>query len=64
MEYLEHGDLEKHLNQPPPENEARGITSQILEGLSLMHENGFVHRNLKPRVSNPILSLLTHTGHH
>ncbi|EGX96408.1 protein kinase, putative [Cordyceps militaris CM01] len=48
MEYLEHGDLQKHLKQPLQEREARLITSQVLEGLRFMHENGFTHRDLKP----------------
>ncbi|KAI1443087.1 kinase-like domain-containing protein [Annulohypoxylon stygium] len=48
MEYLEKGDLHKHLTKPLPESEARTITSQVLEGLKFMHDNGFVHRDLKP----------------
>ncbi|KAI0890143.1 kinase-like domain-containing protein [Annulohypoxylon maeteangense] len=48
MEYLEKGDLHKYLTKPLPELEARAITSQVLEGLKFMHENGFVHRDLKP----------------
>ena len=53
MEYLELGDLKCYMDsQPPlPEYEAREITSQILDGLSLMHENNFAHRDLKPNVS-------------
>ncbi|KAI1208018.1 uncharacterized protein F4807DRAFT_162160 [Annulohypoxylon truncatum] len=48
MEYLEKGDLHKYLTRPLPESETRAITSQVLEGLKFMHENGFVHRDLKP----------------
>ncbi|VUC24930.1 unnamed protein product [Clonostachys rosea] len=48
MEYLEHGDLQSHLNRPFPEDEVRDIVFQLLEGLSFMHENGFAHRDLKP----------------
>ncbi|KAM3510134.1 hypothetical protein MY10362_000173 [Beauveria mimosiformis] len=48
MEYLPHGDLQKHLARPLSEQEAKLITSQIIEGLGLMHANGFTHRDLKP----------------
>jgi serine/threonine protein kinase len=56
MEYLQHGDLHDYLTgaSPLPEVDAQQITSQILEGLSFMHDNGFAHRDLKPRVS-PLL---------
>ncbi|KAJ5928178.1 hypothetical protein N7466_007134 [Penicillium verhagenii] len=48
MEYMEHGDLDRHLDRPLPENEAREITMQIAEGLTSLHWNGFAHRDLKP----------------
>ncbi|KAJ5358988.1 Tetratricopeptide-like helical [Penicillium cataractarum] len=50
MEYFENGDLFAYLYQKPPlpEAEAKDITYQILDGLSMMHENGFAHRDLKP----------------
>jgi calcium/calmodulin-dependent protein kinase I len=51
MEYLELGDLQRYLAVPLPESDARQITSQVLEGLGFMHENGFVHRDIKPGVS-------------
>lgn len=57
MEYIPRGDLQKHLDEHPdrplPEVEVREISKQILEGLSFMHENGFVHRELKPAVIVP-----------
>ncbi|KAF5520197.1 Serine/threonine-protein kinase ATG1a [Colletotrichum aenigma] len=49
MEYVEYGDLEKHLEKPIPEDEARLITRQLAEGLHHLHQNGFTHRDLKPR---------------
>ncbi|KAJ5951483.1 Tetratricopeptide-like helical [Penicillium vulpinum] len=50
MEYLEFGDLFAYLHQKPPvpEEEAKEIAYQILDGLNMMHENGFAHRDLKP----------------
>ncbi|KAH7146670.1 kinase-like domain-containing protein [Dactylonectria estremocensis] len=49
MEYIEHGDLQNYLNQPFSEAHARAIGSQLVEGLGYMHENGFAHRDLKPK---------------
>lgn len=51
MEYIEHGDLGSCLKMPLPEDEARDITFQVLEGLEHMHKSGYVHRDLKPDVS-------------
>ncbi|CAI6094766.1 unnamed protein product [Clonostachys chloroleuca] len=48
MEFFEHGDLQKLMRGRFPEFEVGQITSQILEGLSYMHDNGFAHRDLKP----------------
>ncbi|KAK4495510.1 hypothetical protein PRZ48_013842 [Zasmidium cellare] len=48
MEYIQHRDLQQYLNAPLPQEEAKHITYQILEGLDFMHENGFAHRDLKP----------------
>jgi len=59
MEYIRGGDLEANLldleslteNRPAiPEEDIREITSQILEGLKIMHAEGFAHRDLKPKV--------------
>ncbi|CAI7596790.1 unnamed protein product [Penicillium pancosmium] len=49
MEYIEHGDLSSHLKQPLPEEEARTITFQLVEGLMFLHANAFVHRDVKPK---------------
>ena len=53
MEFLELGDLHAYLHCKPllPEHEAKKITYQILDGLNLMHNNEFAHRDLKPKVS-------------
>lgn len=55
MEYFEHGSLASHLTYPLSENKAKQITVQILEGLACFHENEFVHRDLKPDVSQILL---------
>jgi len=48
MEFIPLGDLQRQVKTPLPESEVRDITSQLLEALEHMHENGFVHRDLKP----------------
>lgn len=52
MEYLELGDLHHYLQDkaPLPEPDVRDISHQILDGLCLMHGNGFAHRDLKLKV--------------
>jgi serine/threonine protein kinase len=50
MEYIQHGDLGSCLKVPLPENETREVTFQVAEGLEELHNNGFVHRDLKPEV--------------
>lgn len=50
MEYLPLGCLKPYLSSRLPEHDTKEITLQILEGLSHMHANGFVHRDLKPTV--------------
>lgn len=52
MEYCEYGDLRQYLQQHGklPEAEVQDITRQILVGVSLMHNAGFAHRDIKPAV--------------
>ena len=59
MEYIRGGDLEECLlnleslttnGSAIPEEDIKEITSQILEGLKIMHAEGFTHRDLKPKV--------------
>jgi serine/threonine protein kinase len=59
MEYLPLGDLAGYMkeNAPLGEGSVSSITSQVVEGLSFMHETGFAHRDLKPDVSS--LALIT-----
>jgi serine/threonine protein kinase len=58
MEYMPLGDLEQndreieksptHTGPPFLEEETQEVTRQILEGLKIMHAEGFAHRDLKP----------------
>jgi serine/threonine protein kinase len=55
MEYIPLGDLEHNVPSRPGqlvEPEIRLITFQILEGLKIMHSESFVHRDLKPKVTD------------
>lgn len=51
MEYLEGQTLNELLNHvhPLPEPDAVKIASRICEALAYMHQNGVVHRDLKPQ---------------
>jgi serine/threonine protein kinase len=48
MEYFELGDLGQHITAPITEGEVRDITTDILNGLCIMHSEDFTHRDLKP----------------
>ncbi|KAF4337488.1 CAMK kinase [Fusarium beomiforme] len=51
MEYFPEGDLYSYISnhQIVTEEECSLITSQILSGIALMHEEGFAHRDVKPQ---------------
>ena len=51
LAYHPHGDLQQYLLEPLSELQTKIITDQLLEGLKHMHDNGFVHRDLKPKVN-------------
>jgi len=53
MEYLEGGDLTKHIGTSLPQETVQNISKQILEGLQVMHQQGIAHRDLKPAVWSP-----------
>ena len=58
MEYISQGNLRHYLEvEERSESEARDITRQLLGGLSVIHEEGFAHRDLKPEVKPPPSSL-------
>jgi serine/threonine protein kinase len=54
MEYFQYGDLYKFIlnSGPCTESSVKMIMMQLLEGLNIMHELGFTHRDLKPQVGH------------
>ncbi|KAL2068665.1 hypothetical protein VTL71DRAFT_15003 [Oculimacula yallundae] len=49
MEYFERGTLDNFITPYLPENTARTVSLQLLQGLKIMHEEKFTHRDLKPQ---------------
>jgi calcium/calmodulin-dependent protein kinase I len=62
MEYLGLGDLQQCVLKLPSltEHDASIIAAQSLEGLHFMHDNGFAHRDMKPKVGI-VLAVLYHS---
>ena len=50
MEYISHGHLRNYLEVERSESEAKVIARQLLEGLVVIHQEGFAHRDLRPEV--------------
>lgn len=50
MELIEHGHLGTYIAEYKAKVNAKEITSQILEGLVVLHEREICHRDLKPQV--------------
>ncbi|KAE8441992.1 hypothetical protein EG329_004118 [Mollisiaceae sp. DMI_Dod_QoI] len=48
MEYFPLGSLDRFMTDEIKERDAKIISLQLLEGLAVMHEEGFTHRDLKP----------------
>ncbi|KAI9778689.1 MAG: hypothetical protein M1839_007920 [Geoglossum umbratile] len=48
MEYFELGDLEQHIKESLTEEDVKDITTDVLNGLRIMHNENFAHRDLKP----------------
>lgn len=70
MEYIPLGDLEKNLQDLEKtrhrhtsgdnssvlsKGEVKHIITQILQGVKIIHAEGFAHRDLKPQVRSPHL---------
>lgn len=64
MEYIAHGDLSQYINDysVKARSEAQEITSQILEGLVVLHQREICHRDLKPQVYLPFSLPCKFTG--
>jgi hypothetical protein len=60
MEHFPLGTLENFISEELKEEDARVISAQLLEGLKIMHEEGFTHRDLKPQVRQ-LLQRISHT---
>ena len=48
MEYFPIGSLEDNISSGPPNEQVIDVMVQLLEGLEIMHAEGFAHRDLKP----------------
>lgn len=47
VEYASAGQLADKCRSPMPEDQARGLFSQLLEGLAYCHSKGVYHRDLR-----------------
>lgn len=58
MEYIQNGDLASQIKDGNmTERDAKIITLQLVAALKIMHDNKFCHRDLKPEVRVPLVSL-------
>ena len=61
MEYCPLGDLSKHIPIGEiTEKGAKQITRDLLEALTIIHEEGFTHRDIKPHVRSFYPPLFVH----
>ena len=49
MEYFEFGDLEAYLDTSRTEWDARVISSQLIDGIKVLHDQRWIHQDLKPQ---------------
>ncbi|KAH8695455.1 kinase-like domain-containing protein, partial [Talaromyces proteolyticus] len=49
MEYFHNGTLDRFITKGLSEQDSRIIAQQLLEGLRIMHQEQFTHRDLKPQ---------------
>lgn len=63
MDYMEGGTLRDYFNSRKLKldiHEVRDLASQILTGVEVIHEKGFIHRDLK--LDNILVSFMTDRG--
>ena len=53
MELVPHGNLQEHISEGLllQEHQAIAVTEQVAQALAYIHQQSFVHRDLKPLVS-------------
>lgn len=62
MEYMEGGDLSQYIkteSERITEEKGRQIIEQVLDGLVVLHKRKICHRDLKPKVWEFLISLLS-----
>lgn len=64
MEFMKGGDLSDYIkNHELARAGAKTITTQVLEGLKVIHEEGMCHMDLKPKVIYHLIDAITSLTH-